>query len=74
MGTLHKYIFKQLLGVSAMTVGLFVFVLVIGNVIKDVMGELASGKIDFGIFAYTIALIIPAICLLYTSPSPRDHG
>lgn len=61
MGTLHKYIFKQLLGVSAMTVGLFVFVLVIGNVIKDVMSELASGKIDFGIFAYTIALIIPAI-------------
>ena len=61
MGVLHKYIFKQLLGVSLMTVGLFVFVLVIGNVIKDVMGELATGKIDVGIFLHTIALIIPSI-------------
>ncbi|MBR6389685.1 MAG: LptF/LptG family permease [Opitutales bacterium] len=61
MGVLHKYIFKQLLGVSLMTVGLFVFVLVIGNVIKDVMGDLATGKIDLGLFVHTIALIVPAI-------------
>ncbi|MBO7522022.1 MAG: LptF/LptG family permease, partial [Opitutales bacterium] len=61
MGVLHKYIFKQLLGVSLMTVGLFVFVLVLGNVIKDVMGELASGRIDIKIFVHTILLIVPAI-------------
>ncbi len=61
MGTLHKYIFKQVLGTAMMTLALFVFVLVIGNVIKSVMPELISGRISVGLFFYIIALIVPAV-------------
>ena len=42
MGTINKYIFKQVAMAALMTVALFVFVLVLGNVIKEVMGELAA--------------------------------
>lgn len=61
MRTLHKYILKQVAAAAGMTVGLFVFVLVLGNVIKEVMGDVASGKIDFGFFVYIICLIIPGV-------------
>ena len=52
MGTLHKYIFKQVFGASFLTVALFVFVLVVGNVVKEVMGEFAAGRIDLSLFIY----------------------
>ena len=35
MGTLNKYILRQVAGAAFMTVGLFVFVLVLGNVMKE---------------------------------------
>lgn len=61
MGTLHKYIFKQVFGASFLTVALFVFVLVVGNVVKEVMGEFAAGRIDLSLFIYIIVLIIPGV-------------
>ena len=61
MGTLNKYILKQVLISSLLTVGLFVFVLVLGNVMKQVIGELASGKLSFEFFLKIVGLIIPAV-------------
>lgn len=61
MGVLHRYIFKQVLGTAIATVALFVFVLVVGNVMKSVMEEFASGRIDFKMFTYIILLIIPGV-------------
>lgn len=61
MGVLHKYIFKQVFWSAFFTVALFVFVLVLGNVIKEVMGDLTSGRIDFFFFLYIVALLIPGV-------------
>lgn len=61
MGTLNKYIFKQVAAAAFMTVALFVFVLVLGNVIKEVMGELAAGRLSISFFLYIVALIIPGV-------------
>lgn len=61
MGTLHKYIFRQVFGAASMTVALFVFVLVVGNVVKEVMGDLTAGRLDLSLFAYIIMLIIPGV-------------
>ncbi len=61
MGTLNKYIFKQVAAAAFMTVALFVFVLVLGNVVKEVMGDLAAGRLSLGFFLYIVALIIPGV-------------
>ncbi len=61
MGTANKYIFWQVAAASLMTVALFVFVLVLGNVIKEVMGELAAGRLSISFFLYIVALIIPGV-------------
>ena len=61
MGTLNKYIFRQVAAASFMTVALFVFVLVVGNLVKEVMGDLAAGRMSIGFFLQIVALIIPGV-------------
>lgn len=61
MNTLNRYIFKQVALSAFLTVGLFVFVLVVGNVMKEVIGDLAAGRVSIGFFAYIVALIIPGV-------------
>ena len=61
MGTLNKYILRQVAGAAFMTVALFVFVLVLGNVMKEVVGDLAAGRLSIGFFLYIVALLIPGV-------------
>ena len=61
MGTFNKYIFWQVVAAALMTVALFVFVLVIGNVLKEVAPELAAGRLSLAFFLYIVALIIPGV-------------
>ncbi len=61
MGRLGKYIFYQVAGAAFMTVALFVFVLVLGNIFRSVVDELISGRIDLSFFFQIISLIIPAV-------------
>lgn len=61
MGILNKYIFKQIFMSAIMTVGLFVFVLVVGNMMKEVMGDLAAGRISISFFIYIVLLLIPGV-------------
>ena len=58
MGTINKYILKQVATAAFMTVALFVFVLVVGNVMKEVMGDLTAGRMGMGVFFYIVALLI----------------
>lgn len=44
-----------------MTVALFVFVLVLGNILKEVMGDLTAGRLSISFFLYIVALIIPGV-------------
>lgn len=40
---------------------MFVFVLVAGNAIKEVLGLLASGRLSWGLFFYLMAILIPRV-------------
>ena len=44
-----------------LTVGLFVFVLVLGSVFKEVLPDLLSGRLSVSFFLYIVALIIPGV-------------
>ena len=61
MGKLDKYIFWQVAGAAFMTVALFVFVLVLGNIFRVVLYELLSGRVTLGFFFEMVALIIPSV-------------
>lgn len=61
MGILNRYIFRQVFMAAVMTVALFVFVLVVGNLMKEVMGDLAAGRLSIGFFIYIIILLIPGV-------------
>lgn len=58
---LHRYIFRQVLLATIIAVGLFVFVLVAGNILREVLGLLASGRLGWGLFAYLLAILIPGV-------------
>ncbi len=61
MNVIYRYIFRSVLGSALLAVGLFVFVLVVGNAIREVIDQLGSGRIDLGTFAYLIILLIPGV-------------
>ena len=61
MNLLHRYVFKQIVAATAMAVGLFVFVLVLGNVLREVLDRLANGQIDLPMFGYLLVNYIPGV-------------
>jgi lipopolysaccharide export system permease protein len=58
---LHRYIFKQVVVATAFAVAIFVFVLVLGNVMREVLDLLASGRLDLFTFLYLLVLLIPGV-------------
>ena len=61
MGKLDKYIFRQVFAAAFMTVALFVFVLVLGNIFRAALGELLAGRLGVSLFMYLVALLIPSV-------------
>lgn len=61
MNLLHRYIFKSITLASLMAVGLFAFVLLVGNVLRDVVGLVADGQLSLGLLFGLIALLIPYV-------------
>lgn len=58
---LHRYILKEVLVATVLAMGLFVFVLLLGNLLKDVAGLLAAGKLGLWTFLKLLALLIPYV-------------
>lgn len=58
---LYRYIFNQLGSMALATVGLFTFLLLTGNVLKDVLKLWAAGRLDFILFMELLALLIPYV-------------
>jgi lipopolysaccharide export system permease protein len=58
---LHRYIFKQVVVATAFAVTIFVFVLVLGNVMREVLDRLASGQMDLFTFLRLLVLLIPGV-------------
>jgi lipopolysaccharide export system permease protein len=58
---LHKYLTFQVLASLLLTVAVFTFVLLLGNVLKDILHLLIAGHTRLGIVIEAIALLIPFV-------------
>lgn len=63
LSLLHRHVLKEIVVATAMAMGLFIFVLLLGNVIKDVAGLLAAGKLDAMMFFRLLGLLIPYVAV-----------
>ena len=61
MKTLHLYLLRQVTATLVVTVSVFAFVLLLGNVLKDVLDLLASPRTTAGLFFQALALLIPFV-------------
>lgn len=61
MKKIHRYIFRSVLFACLASVALFVFVLLAGNALKDIIGLLADGRLRFGLFLQLMLLLIPYV-------------
>lgn len=67
LNTLQRYLMRQFLVACASTVCLFVFILIIGNAVKEVLPMLASGKIQLPFFIDILWHLIPSM-VAYSLP------
>ena len=58
---LHRHILKEILVSTFLAMGLFIFVLLVGNILKDVAGLLANGKLEFVTFLKLVGYLIPYV-------------
>ncbi|HZR21281.1 MAG TPA: LptF/LptG family permease [Verrucomicrobiae bacterium] len=59
MKTLHIYLTRQILASLVLTVLVFTFVLLIGNVLKDILSMIMNGQVGLGTVAKAIGLLVP---------------
>jgi lipopolysaccharide export system permease protein len=60
---LDRHIFKSVLFTCAGAVGLFAFVLMLGNVVRDLLGYLLSGQLPVATFVRLVWLLVPAMAI-----------
>jgi lipopolysaccharide export system permease protein len=59
--TLHKYLTAQILASMLLTVAVFTFVLLLGNILKEILGLLIGSHGHIGIVVKAIVLLIPFV-------------
>jgi lipopolysaccharide export system permease protein len=63
MGILHRHIFASVAGASAAAVGLFTFVLIAGQALRDLLGYVAAGQLQPESALKLIWLLLPYVAL-----------
>ena len=61
MNLIDRYILRSVLGTCAGAVGLFAFVLVLGNAIRDLLSYVLAGQLELGAFARLVAMLVPFV-------------
>ena len=61
MNLIHRHIFANVVLTCGAGVGLFAFVLMIGNALKDLLGLMLSGQLAFDTFVRLIGLLVPFV-------------
>lgn len=61
MNLIHRHIFANVVLTCGAAVGLFAFVLMIGNALKDLLGLMLSGQLAFDTFVRLIGLLVPFV-------------
>lgn len=61
MNLIHRHIFANVVLTCAASVGLFAFVLMIGNAVRDLLGLVVSGQLALDVFVRLVALSIPVL-------------
>jgi len=61
MKTLHGYLTRQVLATLVMTVGIFTFILLLGNIVREVFTLLMSEQATAAIVLRAVALLIPYV-------------
>lgn len=63
MNLLDRHIFKSVLFTCAGAVGLFAFVLMLGNLVRDLLPYLLSGQLPAGTFLRLVGMLVPAVAI-----------
>jgi len=61
MKLLHRHIFANVALTCLASVGVFAFVLLIGNALKDLLGPALAGQLDLLTFVELVALLVPFV-------------
>ncbi len=61
MNLLQRHIFKSVLFACAVAVGLFAFVLMVGNAVKDLLGYVIAGQLKPETFTELVLLLVPFV-------------